>query len=422
MYQRFLLFLIIGCFFELSAQGAKLLSEDQLDDFGQYNSEEFGFSGVLPKSFSLEKWVPPVADQGDTSTCVGFAAAYYSLSTIYNMEFNYYSSKDKLAHAFDPHFIYSLINNYVDYDCDEGLYMDDAVEKLQYIGAKKRWFYPYTRCNTDWSTEMQKRVRNYTLPYKIKNYGFINPYQIDKFKEGIVLGLPITAMFRLTESFNSVKAKSIELNFISENGLWSPNENENFLGYHAMTIVGYNDYIFGGAFRIVNSWGDDFADNGFVWITYSDFQKFCEQAFVFSVDFTENIKNRENYERYKVDTGIYEGEYFSDGLNGYGVWYSNDEDNYHFGFLNEGNWSDGPYIKITNSDFLYGRIQDGLFIDESTFGFVGDDEDEKIIKEYFNQFNSSLNVRKLVRSDEVNIKRERPKKSNRILTKMKRPR
>ena len=42
-----------------------------------------------------------------------------------------------------------------------------------------------------------------------------------------------------------------ELNFISENGLWSPNENENFLGYHAMTIVGYNDYIFGGAFRIV---------------------------------------------------------------------------------------------------------------------------------------------------------------------------
>ena len=40
---------------------------------------------------------------------------------------------------------------------------------------------------------------------------------------------------------------------------------------HAVTIVGYNDSITDngdvGAFKVVNSWGTSFGDNGYFWMT-----------------------------------------------------------------------------------------------------------------------------------------------------------
>ena len=39
---------------------------------------------------------------------------------------------------------------------------------------------------------------------------------------------------------------------------------------HAMVIIGYNDSIHGGSYRILNSWGNDWADNGKTWIKYKE--------------------------------------------------------------------------------------------------------------------------------------------------------
>ena len=58
------------------------MSSEQLENFGPYDLDKFGFSGSLPQSFSLEKWGPPIADL-EGGTCVPFASLYYSLSTIH---------------------------------------------------------------------------------------------------------------------------------------------------------------------------------------------------------------------------------------------------------------------------------------------------------------------------------------------------
>jgi hypothetical protein len=43
----------------------------------------------------------------------------------------------------------------------------------------------------------------------------------------------------------------------------------------AMAIVGYDDNKAGGAFRVLNSWGANWADHGYVWIKYKDYAKWC---------------------------------------------------------------------------------------------------------------------------------------------------
>jgi C1A family cysteine protease len=47
---------------------------------------------------------------------------------------------------------------------------------------------------------------------------------------------------------------------------------------HMMLIIGYDDgKANGGAFRILNSWGKEWGDNGKLWIKYNDFFKYIER-------------------------------------------------------------------------------------------------------------------------------------------------
>ena len=62
--------------------------------------------------------------------------------------------------------------------------------------------------------------------------------------------------------------------------LWQPVESPRvFHGGHAMCVVGYDDDRYGGAFEILNSWGTDWGNNGYIWIRYRDFAAFVDSAF-----------------------------------------------------------------------------------------------------------------------------------------------
>jgi hypothetical protein len=41
---------------------------------------------------------------------------------------------------------------------------------------------------------------------------------------------------------------------------------------HAMCIIGYDDNIGGGSFKLVNSWGKEWGKNGFCWLRYNDLE------------------------------------------------------------------------------------------------------------------------------------------------------
>ncbi len=50
-------------------------------------------------------------------------------------------------------------------------------------------------------------------------------------------------------------------------------------GGHAMCVVGYDDKKYGGSFLIMNSWGQEWGNNGFAWVRYGDFQTFVREAY-----------------------------------------------------------------------------------------------------------------------------------------------
>jgi hypothetical protein len=50
-------------------------------------------------------------------------------------------------------------------------------------------------------------------------------------------------------------------------------------GGHAMCVIGYDDYLNGGSFQLMNSWGTDWGKGGFAWIRYADFKEFNVEAY-----------------------------------------------------------------------------------------------------------------------------------------------
>ena len=52
-------------------------------------------------------------------------------------------------------------------------------------------------------------------------------------------------------------------------------------GCHAMLVVGYSNSI--NAFKVVNSWGEDWGDDGFVWIDYAAFENVSDPMATFRV-------------------------------------------------------------------------------------------------------------------------------------------
>ena len=253
------------------SQGLNFSSAEELSQISEAPSD-YGFATDLPTKYSLEKYVPPVKRQVG-STCVGFSTFYYALSTMYNIEFNIIKESDKLAHSFDPYFIYSL--SYINTDnCDAGLNFKPVFTKLNEIGSKKLFYPPFTSCDEKWTEEKFVNTVSYTQAYSINQYYKIpieRPDFNELVKQAITYKLPVVIGLETTNSMDPYSSSNTS--GIGSSGLWTPSANEKGAGGHALCVVGYDNSMFGGSFRIVNSWGERFGDNGYMWITYDDFKK-----------------------------------------------------------------------------------------------------------------------------------------------------
>jgi len=226
--------------------------------------------GAMPSSASLERFCPTPGDQGQYGTCVAFATAYH-LRTILHAKMQSENGNTAVspdATIFSPTFVYEQIKGAGDTKCQDGANPVDAFELLKKRGVAKLSTQPYA-CGA----LLKKEALAEGSAFRITDYQILfypdakNDLKINSTKKALSEGYPCMLGFVVAESFYGVKGD-----------VWREKNTDDGPtgkhGRHAMCVVGYDDKKYGGAFRVLNSWGTGWADKGFVWIPYKDFAKY----------------------------------------------------------------------------------------------------------------------------------------------------
>lgn len=232
-------------------------------------------SDKYPKSFSLKAYAPYVFAQ-QNSTCVAHAIAVArTISFAFNRKLT--DIKKVSANVFSPHWVYFRNKQLGDDNCSKGLNLEKAINDLivhgipRLVSVEYKEYYPFTKtvlCN--YYPDSYSNDTNEALKYKIDEvYRIID---LDGIKLALSKGMPIVVGMMVPESFSKCTSK-----------VWTPTANDNLENSfgHAMVIVGYDDYAYGGSVEIMNSWGINWGDQGFIRIKYSDFLKFTLGAYGF---------------------------------------------------------------------------------------------------------------------------------------------
>ncbi|MBC8156265.1 MAG: DUF4384 domain-containing protein [Bacteroidetes bacterium] len=227
------------------------------------------FDKLAPR-VSYEAFCPPVMSQDDYNTCVAFATTYYMRTMLETIRQKQPGSAVNRA-AFSPSYTYEKIKTAQDVNCKGGSRLPDALFALKTYGAPRYDALPYPSCADPGNT-----LDALAAPHKIGDV-------IRLFGTGATPGQKVLFMKKaLSEGYPVVIGMHTPLSFFATRDVWEPAPGDALVKNgegHALCVIGYDDARFGGAFRVVNSWGTGWADGGFCWIRYNDLARFTPYAF-----------------------------------------------------------------------------------------------------------------------------------------------
>lgn len=219
------------------------------------------YSGAeLPASVDLSDRLPPPGNQGKQNSCVGWATAY-ALKSLQERVENGWNNVSDQDHIFSPAYIYNQINN----GSDGGALFTDALNLLSSDGAAPLSAMAYSE--NDYTTKPSGAVRAIARQYRIDTWRQVNFADTREVKAQVNAGYPVLIGAIVDEGFKHLGADQV----------WSSAQGP-ASGGHAMLVVGYDDNR--GAFKIINSWGQNWGSAGFGWIDYGYFRLVVKEAFV----------------------------------------------------------------------------------------------------------------------------------------------
>ncbi len=228
-------------------------------------------SGNLPSSVDLSEYFPPIGDQGMYGTCVAWACGYNLKSFLEAKKYGYtnYSDPSKI---FSPKDLFWAIPNDKKGSNCNGTNFESALDVILNRGIATWATVPYEDLG-DCSQSPDQVWTNEAANHKIQNYREI---QVDKetIKYYLANGRAVVFGAKLGDEFMSWTGDGVlDYQTYGDVGMHA---------YHAMILCGYDDNKGpNGAFRVVNSWGTDWGDNGYIWVDEDFFvNEFCFAAFV----------------------------------------------------------------------------------------------------------------------------------------------
>lgn len=210
-----------------------------------------------PTEHDISQFLPEVGSQGKQGSCVAWATGYYLKSFQENYE-DFENGITTLANEMSPAFIYNQIKVT---DCSGGSVIQDGLDILMSQGIVD-WnvmIYNENECEL-LPTEPEKVLAQ---PNKIEEYYYLDPEMVfEQTKAALINKQPVVIAIKIDRSYfgaRDLNGEYIYQKFISNDG------------GHAMLVVGYDDKR--NAFKVVNSWGKEWGNQGFVWIDYKAFKE-----------------------------------------------------------------------------------------------------------------------------------------------------
>ena len=218
---------------------------------------------TLPSSVSLT--MPPVGYQGSEGSCVAFAVAYARSSDQYYRTGA--SSYSEATNVTSPEFLFNQIKT--DNNCS-GSAMLNALEFLKSSGICTWQTMPYSSAN-GCSLMPTSQQSTEALNFKIASYSKVYTSDMTAIKTLLASHRALLTTFSIDDNFKYAQPGYIWKSYAGTPSL-----------VHGVAICGYDDAK--NAFKIINSWGTSWGDQGYLWIDY-DFFKNSLANFVFVMNY-----------------------------------------------------------------------------------------------------------------------------------------
>jgi len=211
----------------------------------------------LPESIDLSLGLPPVGNQGEQASCVAWAIAYYYRSYQEGIE------RDRVPFAesekFSPAFIY---NQRWTNDCqlDWGMTALNGLRIAVQQGVASLKTMPYSADDT--CSQPSDNARAEADLHRAESYAnlFIGrgTANLIELKRHLATGDPFLLAFPASADLYLVTRDNVVIDL--------PDEDPGYSDGHMTLVIGYDDDT--ETFKFVNSWGTNWGDRGFGYLTY----------------------------------------------------------------------------------------------------------------------------------------------------------
>ncbi|MCO5230672.1 MAG: hypothetical protein M9958_05910 [Chitinophagales bacterium] len=232
------------------------------------------FAGTFPSNFELP--LPTPQHQGREGSCVAFAAAYGVMGFYIGKDLGNLINTDGTVNGHrvgSPEFLYNLTVNRL-LGCTAGsrfvgtfLTGKGALDVLLEDGVSTWASMPYTDagCSEKPNSTQYENARN----HKIAGYERVKDFGQNNIKALLLDGYPVLIGCRVDNEFANAQRGT---------HIWNRTNGSDIAGNHAMVIMGYDDAK--GAYKILNSWGNKWANEGYVYMAYNSAQNLIQQAYI----------------------------------------------------------------------------------------------------------------------------------------------
>ena len=346
-----------------------------------HNSQEYK---DLPESASIKKYCPKPGNQLQLNTSPSWATTWSAL-TILNAQKNNWTDQQLITqNTYSPAYTYYNIRKAEDENCEAGADLFKALTFLKNTGAKTY---------DDFLEFCPRGIPEDIIP--IQNGNRICDF-IKLFDEGHPDQFKINAVKKsISENYPVVIGMYCPPSFFTAKNFWQPTEvlSTEFPG-QALCVVGYDENKYGGAFEVINSWGNRWGNDGFIWIRYADFVHFTKYSYeVFTINKDQNedflfsgfinlkLNTNKDVQFEKVDYGIFRtieplktGTYFRIYLDNLDPAFV-----YVFGMDNSNNFFKiFPHLENINPSLIYKSNQMAIPGEDSYIEIIGDPGEEKL--------------------------------------------